>query len=108
MKKKLEWKVFTFDFNRDELEIFNVFDHGSFMEDLNKNFKKNKNDFDAFAKQLDVDLHYYFWSKAEWELIMSPLISRKATETKIDVYDQISLNKDAFINYTWKTLKGDK
>ena len=38
---------------------------------------------------------------------MSPLISREAKEIKIDVYDQISLNKDAFTIYTWKALKGD-
>ena len=107
MKNKLEWKVFTFNFSTDELEIFNVFDHGSFMEDLNKNYKKNKNNFEAFAKQLDTDLHYYFWSKAEWELILSPLISREAKEIKIDVYNQIELNKEAFTNYTWKALGGD-
>ena len=36
----LEWNVFVSDFNTDKIEVYNVFDHHSFMEDLIKINKK--------------------------------------------------------------------
>lgn len=43
---------------------------------------------------------YYFWSKCEYEIILSPWTGR-ADDIKIDVYDQIMMNFDSFVDYCW-------
>ena len=108
-KQPLEWFVLYENFNGKKIEPFNVFEHGSFLEDTKKNYKKNKENFEAFKKQLDIDAHYYFWSKCQaetiWtsEITVSSLIeSRKESiKTKIDIFDQLQLNWDYFVQYTW-------
>ena len=43
---------------------------------------------------------YYFWSKCEYEIILSPWTGR-ADDIKIDIYDQIMMNFDRFVGYVW-------
>lgn len=46
---------------------------------------------------------YYFWSKCEWEIILSDFPpSDRFKKKKVDVYEQVMLNWDKFINYLWK------
>lgn len=48
------------------------------------------------------DKHCYYWSKCEWEIILSHWPPRKnAQELKIDVYDQVMLNWPIFCDYIW-------
>lgn len=46
---------------------------------------------------------YYFWSKTEWEVIVSPWVGKGGDE-KIDVYDQLKLNWDKFVDYVWSEV----
>ena len=39
-KLKLEWNVYVHDFNKKEIKIFNIFNHGRFLEDVMKDLKK--------------------------------------------------------------------
>ena len=90
----LEWNVIKYNINDKKLVKFNIFNHYRFYEDVKKLLKqyKNKNEF---AEELKKDLMYYFWSKAEYGLL-----SKDPNETeKIDIYDQIILNYDRFVNY---------
>lgn len=49
---------------------------------------------------------YYFWSKCEWEIIISGWPPRDDfNDAKIDVYDQVKLNWDKFVDYTWDHRK---
>jgi hypothetical protein len=48
---------------------------------------------------------YYFWSKAEWEIIISSWPNRDNDELKIDVFDQVMLNWEAFVDYCWSNKK---
>ena len=60
---------------------------------------------------MDKILKYYFWSKAEWEVIISPWVGGKIEqcEIKIDVYSQVKINWEAFFNMvTKKFLYEDK
>ena len=99
----LEWNVFYHDWNRDKIEPFNVFDHGRFYDDCKKNARKNIQDYDAFKEQLRRDAMYYYWSKCEWEIVIVPWVRRSdKTEIKIDVFDQLRLNWDAFCRYVWE------
>lgn len=95
----LEWNVIKYDINNKKLVKFNIFNHYGFYEDVKKLLKqyKNKNEF---AEELKKDLMYYFWCKAEYEILISGLFSKDPNETeKIDIYDQITLNYDRFVNY---------
>ena len=49
---------------------------------------------------------YYFWSKCEWEVLVTPWISpRESEKKKIDVCWQIMNNWDVFVDYTWANRK---
>lgn len=100
----LEWYAYYHEWNGNKIKPFNVFDHGRFYDDCKKNARKNIHDYEAFKEQLKRDAMYYFWSKCEWEIILSPWVRRMDftnTEVKIDVFDQLQLNWDAFCKYTW-------
>lgn len=65
------WNVYYGNFNSREIEVVNVFDHGGFYNDCVKAKKKFKEDKEGFADEVRRSLHYYFWSKCEWEIILS-------------------------------------
>ena len=101
----MKWNVYVHDFNKNEIKAYNIFEHRCFMEDLKKDFKECKNK-DDFARKLRSELKYYYWSKAEWEIIISPWIGRKEScDIKIDVYDQITNNWEVFLDYVWKNMQ---
>ena len=101
----LEWNVIKYNINDKKLVKFNIFDHSRFYEDLKKLLEQHK-EKDQFAEELKKDLMYYFWCKAEYEVLISGLFSKNPNETeKIDIYDQIALNYDRFVNYIWDNKK---
>lgn len=98
----LEWNVYISDFNKKEIIVYNVFNHYSFIEDLKKIIKKYT-DKKEFSEEVRKTLMYYYWSKCEWEIILEGWPQKpNFKDEKIDVYDQIILNWDKFINYVWE------
>ena len=65
------WNVYYGDFNAREIKVFNIFDHWAFYNDCLKAKKKFKDDKDGFAEYVRISLSYFFWSKCEWEIILS-------------------------------------
>lgn len=105
MSTKLTWNVIYEDFNKREIKTINIF-YGGFLEDCKKAYKKHKDDPDAFFKEVQTSLMYYFWSKCEFELVATSLFSRENfKEVKFDVYDQIQLNWNRFCEYLWAHRK---
>lgn len=108
----LQWNVYIGDFNSGRIEPHNIFDHRRFVEDCKKAAKKYSGkedpeaDFKEFSESVRKDLRYYYWSKCEWEIILTgwPPSDRFKSE-KIDVYDQIMMNWDVFIRYLWDNRK---
>lgn len=97
----MTWNVFYYDFNSDKIKIFNIFDHGRFREDVVSALKKCKTK-PEFADRIHSELRYYFWAKCEWETVIAPWIGDKAESgLKVDVYWQIRMNWDKFIDYLW-------
>lgn len=101
----LTWNTYVGNFNSGRIEIHNIFDHYTFLEDCRKNAKKNGEDKNAFAEQLRRDLMYSYWSKCEWEIVIDhwPHTDR-CMEEKVDVYDQVRLNWDLFVEYVWQHI----
>lgn len=107
--RDMEWNVYIEDFNGRKMEVYNIFEHGRFNDDVKQAYKKYKDNFEAFAEEVKRSLMYYFWSKCEWEVILSPWPERKDfQEKKIDVYDQVMLNWDNFIKYVWEMAHARK
>ena len=101
----MEWYAFIEDFNGRTIEKFNIFNHHAFREDCKKNAKKYKDDKEKFLEEVRRDLMYYFWSKAEYEIILTSMFEsphHRFKSEKIDVYDQVMMNWPAFAEYIWQ------
>ena len=99
----LVWNVYYEDFNRRCISTYNIFKHTGFYEDCQKAAKQATKD--GFREAVRRSLMYYFWSKCEWEIILTcwppKREDRSFEDEKIDVYDQVMLNFDRFIDYLW-------
>lgn len=101
----MKWNVFYHDINAKEITILNIFDHYDFNKDVQRDLVQIK-DKDKFAKKLKSNLQYYFWSKAEYEVVISPWCGGKGIEDiKVDIYTQVMNNFDIFLNYCWNSNK---
>lgn len=69
MESKLEWNVFYYNINRNKITTYNIFRHSGFNKYVEKAFEISKTK-EEFAETLRRELMYYFWSKAEWELVI--------------------------------------
>lgn len=56
-----------------------------------------------FKEKLRKELMYWFWSKCEYEIVISPWVGRnkEEAEVKIDIHDQVMLNFNRFVDYCW-------
>lgn len=95
----IKWYVYYHDSNAQKIIKWNVFNHGKFREEVNKllNTKLNKKEF---SEKLRKELMFYMWSKCEYEIIISPWTGQ-IENIKVDVYDQIMMNWDRFVDYVW-------
>lgn len=97
----MEWYVFYHNFNAQKIERWNVFDHGRFREDVKKHLKKCQSR-EVFVEDLRRELMYYYWCKSEWEVLIYPWCGGRDTQPlKIDVYTQLMLNWEKFVDYVW-------
>ena len=136
-KLKLEWNVYRHDINKKKIVKFNIFDHWRFEEDVKKDLKKYKSK-EEFAEKLKSNLMYYFWSKCEYEVVVSSFpvhikkeeldrLNREAKKEaekygrepygmwvcpdvgeKIDIAGQVMLNFEVFVDYIWSHKKERK
>lgn len=132
-KNNLYYYVYIENINQQTIEKYNVLNDGIIKEI--KKHTKGISDKNAFAEIIDPILAYYYRSRAEWEIILTSwptcvsvhellrldqelefyqkkyktvpysLTANLVTEEKVDVYRQIKLNWDIFINYLWENLK---
>ncbi len=104
-RKPLVWNACLY--SNGSFKIFNIFDHPGFAESVKKDYKKYKTDREEFEKRLKSELRYYFWSKCEYEIILSPWPPHgDDKDKKIDVFDQIEMNWDRFREYVWTYYAG--
>ena len=114
----MEWNVYYYDINKNEIKVFNIFEHGTFVEFLQKAYKKHKNK-EEFLDQVQRELRYYFWSKCQWELIVKitednrihlyPWCGcRNPEEVKIDVTNDTNLDWRSFADvHTKRQIYGN-
>ena len=133
--KKLQWFVFERDFNAKEIVPINVFEGSSrFIDGLLRAKKLYKDDYLKFAEAVKSSLMSAYWSKCEWETIITswpPYVDGEEVDRlfkekqkhieehghfyrtdvgleiafKIDVYTQVMMNWDRFIEYVWNNKR---
>lgn len=99
----LSWTVYVDPINsKHGIGKYNIFCHAGFFEDCKKNYKKNRDNKEAFFERLSADLFYWFGGKCEWEIVIQPLFCRCESEgIKVDVKQQVRLNWEQFCGYVW-------
>lgn len=123
-----EWNVYVKDMNHREIKPYNIFKHGRFVNEIEEIIEQYGNSKEEFATQVKSALMYYFWSKCEWETVITSwppritkeeldrlnaemdreyysLSPRLETAEKIDIYQQVMLNWEHFINYLWSFVE---
>lgn len=126
-KKLPVWRVFVGSFNDNKIIPYNIFAHSSFFEDVCKimsDYRRNIKSPEVLlsgipekeyvhgkgivtthyspdehlSRKLRGIMMYYFWSKCEWETVVSTWPSNKGS-AKIDVFTQVRMNWDNFLDY---------
>ena len=126
----LEWNVFYENWNGKTIELFNIFKHHSFNEDM-INIIEDSETKEELSERTKRAARYYFSCKSEYEIVLTSwpphidgdkelarlqkekedtiakgwtpkyLDVRPVVAEKIDIYDQLMLNWDRFIDYLW-------
>lgn len=126
----LTWNVYSHDINGRVIKTYNVFKHSSFREDVENLLKENLT-YNEFSEKLDRLAQYYFWSRAECEIVITswaPYIDNEELDrlnkerenrrtykyyvnldvgAQIDYYNQLHLNWEQFVKYVY-SFKKDK
>lgn len=133
-KYNIAYYVYVENINKHKIERYNVLNDGIIEEILSRVDKMT--DKESFASAVEQILMYHYWSRSEWEIFLTdwpPHISKEelarlnveqeahfkeygvypyghavglTIAEKIDVYDQVMLNWNIFIDYVWENLKG--
>lgn len=99
----LEWKVLNYDFNKDKIIEYNVFNK-EFENDIKEAVKdKRILKYEELKAYIKKNFQYQYWSKAEYEILVSGLFSDNIE--KIDIYRQLEMNLDTITEYVNTKLK---
>ena len=129
-KPALEWNVFRENWNTKTIRKFNIFSHEVFKKEILLALEKSKSK-EELSKMVQSIAMYYFWAKCEYEIMLTswpPSITKEeakeiqlsveesearhkhlprvfgvelAVSSKVDVYEQLLLNWDRFIDYLY-------
>lgn len=106
--KELVWNVYWNDYNSGAIRVRNIFNLScTFKEDilkiLNTNYTKKE-----FTEKVYRSLMYSYWSKFEYEVIITEFTSKKEkAERKVDIFSQVHINFEPFIDYLWNIKEGN-
>lgn len=100
MTNNMVWNVYYHNINEDKIVAFNVLSHASFKHYTEK-FLKECHTKEEFAIELHNELQYYFWCRAEYEVVIGPWVGGRIDGIKVDIYQQVMLNWEIFVDYVW-------
>lgn len=68
MENNLSWTVLYYDCNAKKIKPYNIL---KYRQDFLKKLKKQCDTKEEFSEKMRREMMYYYWSKCEWELIIS-------------------------------------
>ena len=101
----MHWYVLMYNMNSKMINTYDVFDHSGFYNDVKKLLVSDLG-VDDFKEKLRRSFQYWFWCRCEFEVLVcgwSP--SHKDVEKKIDIYEQVMLNWDVFVDYVFNYME---
>ena len=126
----MKWNVILKDAKTGIFQPYNIFEYRDFRLSMENLFKKQYPE-ERFLRELDLEIHYFFWAKIEWEIFITacpPYIGKNEINRiiseyhinrlpeqalperidvqvlkyqKIDVYKQLRSNWERFSEYMW-------
>jgi len=96
----MEWSAWYHNFNRNQLESFNIFNHGGFTRYAKERFVESETK-EEFAEGLRRELQYYFWSKCEYELVITNVDGRIIMTPWVGRRESVSLDVTDDENFDW-------
>lgn len=97
----MEWYVYRHDSNRGTIYKYNVL-QPYIIEEI-KNRIEEPTTFSNFKEIVEKEMRYYYWSKSEHEVIIKEWCGNPA-ELKVDIFNQLQLNWEAFVLHFWNCL----
>ena len=99
------WNVYYHSINGRYIGKHNVLNHTGVVQDIMRATKECSTK-EEFGERLRSSLMYYYWSKAEWEISIIPWCGGKDCKSiKVDVYDQVMMNWEIFLEFVWSERK---
>ena len=100
----IHWYVYEEDVNARTIEVVDLLSHPYMKRELPAILEQCNGSKDEFAKLIRTALMYQYWARCEYEIILTgwpPPNPTRFKDLKIDIFDQVSMNWDAFIDYIW-------
>lgn len=102
----LEWYVLNYDWNKHKVVDYNIFGKDDVTELKKARRNKKFTNREELKNYLKRDFQYYYWSKAECEILVGDLTSRSFDDLeKIDIFRQIEMNLDRIVDYVISVCK---
>lgn len=98
-------KLEKLDFKKSQKEIEEFFLKNMWSDEFKKCKSLDELIEYSIETRLDRLCMYYFWSKCEYEVIVSAWPTREGSDRKIDIYTQLKENWDIFREIVFKELK---
>ena len=97
-KKVLEWNTILYD--HDNIRIYNVFNNAYFSEAITNIMHTPKLSRTEISDNIRRKAQWQFWGRCEYEHVISSWPPYDADKGyKVDVFEQLTLNWDRFIDY---------
>ena len=66
----MKWNVILQDAKTGKFQPYNIFEYRDFQLSMENLFKKQYPE-ERFLKELDLEIHYFFRAKIEWEIFIA-------------------------------------
>lgn len=102
---KMVWNVFLYDERRDSRytpEKFNIFQNCSFKKAVEELFSIPEQTREQITSEIRRLAMWQFWSRCQYEFILLSWPPRDGEQGyKMDVFEQLEMNWERFIDYVW-------
>lgn len=94
----LKWNVLYYDFNSKKIRSYDVMNgiKDAVVKEIKAENIYNRTTLTLFLKK---EFMYRYWSRTEYEILVSGLNTEFSTAEKIDIYKQLEMNIDQIVDY---------